>query len=282
MKERFGPEFPHGRIAQTVEAMAGKEFGPENLTKADIANSLNLKERDISEAEFAEISEFSVNAGAEMIQTALSHDIPKSPTTKDVRIARKNIEKNKQGMLPFHDIFHAAQTYRLSNGTKASARFAEIDSRTRYTDPQSLAEELYPVLFLTTPEWKKPVPVLLASSEGRKTISDYYRQFGQPKTTRDSIISLLSRPIPSTPQDRRNEYESLLELILIGNAQYQIKDLTSREVDTIKKSFENTRERPPEHYARFAKQVFNREWHENRRLFLDELLRCIRGGQEQV
>lgn len=277
--ERFNNKFPHGRIAQTVEGKAAEGFGPEQLTKSALADTLNIPESAISDREWADISEFAVNAGASLIQTMIAKDVPETPSGKDVRTLRKRVKSNEGDIFPIHDLFHAAETYRLTQGKEAAARFAEVDSRQRYIDPETFSAELYPVLFGAIPG-KGLIPVLLCSHEGRKVLKEFSEKRGLPEAERETIVRVLSDDRELNPEERQKQYEAILENLIIGNAQMKVTDLTPDEIDAARKNFEEILKNPPPHYASFAARVFREEWKSNPRLFFDELLECIRTKPE--
>ena len=86
---------------------------------------------------------------------------------------------------------------------------------------------------------------------------------------------ILEKPAP-TPEERQRQYEMFVEAAAIGNSVKVVKDITPEEIDAMHRSFENFINNPPAHYADFAARVFREEWRTNPRLFLDELLTCIR------
>jgi|GEM_PF-5576962 hypothetical protein len=277
MTERFGSKFPHGRIAQTVEMKAGKEFGPERLKKYDVARALNLQEDQISDGEWMEISEFAVNAGADLIRAAIQQDSKDIFSSRYVAEIQRSIEDedNDVGLKPFHDIFHAAETYRATKGKHAAARFAETDDRSKYVDPQSAVAELYPVLFFASPDMPKPLPVMFSTADDRKLVFELFKTVAVSDEQLKEMEDLLST-YPSDPAERQRQYESFLECIVIFNAQKQVKDINRNEIAMMREAMKS----PPEHYRVFAARVFNEEWRENQRLFLDELLNCIRTRSE--
>jgi len=275
MSERFGPEYPRGRIAQTVETQAAKEFGPEGIKKQEVAHALNLKDDQISNDEWNEISEFAVNAGAELIQSAAAKDMPDILKPRDVKRIQRRIEQDKYRMIPSHDLFHAAETYRLSKGKNAGARFTEVDVDKRYTDSQAVTDELYPVLFLEIADTGVPLPVALSTSEGRRTITEYIGETLSGDAGQ-SLRKLLAEEA-QTPETRKQEYEAFVECVAIANAQLKLhRPVTAEEERTMREAIKN----PPEHYTKFAARVFSEEWKSNPRLFLDELLECIRTKPE--
>lgn len=289
MTERFGEKFPRARIAQTVEEKAAKEFGPqrieggaiEGIEKSAIAHSLNLKEREVSPEEWEEIYEFSINAGAALIQSAASQEMgPRTGRGEmgqlEVDLVREAVEKDTFGFLPYHDIFHAAATYRLTEGKEAAAQFAQVDPRERYIDPTVMRDELYPLLFFAPKSVHAPLPVLLTSLSGRDMVADMIteRNFF-PEETVQAVRSLLL-PKEAQSMNRRIQYESLVREILIGVAHRSLQDVRKREVAAMREGFAEVLAQPPEIYDQFARRVFNEEWRTNPRLFLEEFLTCIR------
>ncbi len=278
MIERFSPESRRGKIAQMVEIHAGKEFGPEGLKKDEIARCLNIETNDLSNDEWIEISEFAVNAGAELIQTAIKTDLLDVLLLSDVKSIRnihKRLEKNKDRLIPYHDIFHAAETYRLNKGSGASARFIEVSSRERYTDPEAIKDELYPLLFFAHPSMEAPLPVLLYSLKGREILADFFKDAILLESARKEIQTVLFAENPLNHEGRQKQYEALIEAVIIGLAQDRLGDMTAEEVNAMRKDFKDAIKNPQTHYANFAARVFNEEWRDNPRLFLDELLECI-------
>jgi hypothetical protein len=275
MIERFIPQSPQGKIARTIESHAGTEFGPESLTKSDVARTLNLKTDQISEEEWSEISEFAVNAGADLMRAAIQLDSQDVFSLRDVDEIQASIEDNQGGLRPFHDLFHAAETYRATRGRHAAARFAETDDRGRYADPQAAVAELYPVLFFASPDMPKPLPVMFSTADDRKLLFEFFKTVAVTDEQQKEMRDLLSN-YPSDPAERQRQYESFLECIVIFNAQKQVKDISENEIAMIREAMKH----PSEHYRVFAARVFNEEWRGNQRLFLDELLDCIRTKPE--
>lgn len=273
------------RISQTLERQAGEKFGPKRLTKEILARTLNLDGDQITHEEWADISEFAVNAGASLIRTAIEKDVPDAVATGDVEAIVDRIEKNKDNFLPQHDIFHAAETYKLTGGKRVSAEFLDTDVRGRYTNPDSAVAELYPILFLVLPYLQAPLPVLLSSKEGRSQIAEVLPRLLDTDIpgVQEFIDKLDSSDFPQTPAERQQEYEELVQLILICNAisRLQVMDpptpLTTPELIEIRMAFSAARENPAAHYKQFAEKVFSQtDWSAVPRLFLDELLDSIR------
>lgn len=284
MKE--GLQYPQGRIARIVEREAGKKFGPETLTKDLVASALNVPIEQLSEVEWEEISEFAVNAGAALIRSSLEKEETGITTMEELESVRDKIKQIRDGMIPYHDIFHAAETYRLTNGASASAEFTETQKRERYVSPIVAAAELYPTLFLVSPpHLNQPVPVLLTSTDGRMRVARFLLttlNTDLPEVSHAVDYFLTSEP-PVEPPARKQEYEQLLELILTSNAKHRLKEmapleqpLTEEEITNIHQALEKEAEYESSHYGQFAQKVFADDWSKDPRLFLDEFLSCIR------
>jgi hypothetical protein len=278
--KRREPESAQEQIAQTIEIKAGKEFGPKKLTKSDVARALNIGEEDFSKKEWADISEFAVNAGTELIRTAVEKRLSENPTNTETKTIRKDIKGNRYNFIPYHDLFHAAETYRVQHSEKANAAFVEVDALDRYTDPKIIVAELYPLLFFAPPVMSAPLPVLLCSSEGRADVTHFFtKEVGLPLKIKENIKTLLSGPAPLTPEEREDEYKRLIEEAIVGNAVATLF-LDPEETTELREGVERAFANPPQHYIDFASKVFNQEWSENPRLFLDELLAAIRTQPE--
>ena len=280
-------EYPHGRIARLVEDTAGREFGPKRLGKERLAPTFNVSPDQITEEEWAEIYEFSVNAGSDLIRSAIKTDVPDAIASNDIYPLQMRILANDDGLIPRHDIFHAAETYRLTKGASASAEFiTKTDKRSRYTDPGSAAAELYPVLFLVLDDSGAPLPVLLSTIEGRKKIADSLAPRLDPglSQTQELLKNLNERTAPELPSARQQEYELLLELIVISQAIKALQDmdpavepLTAQEQEAVHKAIQEASQIPDSHYKNFAEKVFSQtDFTSNPRLFLDEFLISIR------
>ena len=280
-------QYPSGRIAQIVEREAGKKFGPEKLTKELVAQALNIPPEQLTEGEWEEISEFAVNAGAALIRSSLSKDKATALTEEGLESIREKVKEIRDGLIPYHDIFHAAETYRLSKGVNATAEFAEQDLRSRYTDSNTAAAELYPVLFLIIPpQLNEPLPVLLSHTEGRALIAEFLStSFDTSLPDVQTMIQTLETANQSEdPSVRKKEYERLVEVIVISNAIKRLQDtepaqeeLTKAEMTAIHEAIQRAAQDPGSHYHRFADKVFSTtNWGNEPRLFVDEFLSCIR------
>lgn len=280
-------EYPHGHIARAVEKKAGKEFGPKKLKKEMVASAFNLSPDEITDEEWEEISEFAVNAGSDLIRSAIRKDVQGAISLGNIVSLQERIKNNEDGLFPIHDIFHAAETYRLTGGRSASANFIETDIRGRYTDPQAAAAELYPVLFLiVSPESKSPLPIFLTSAEGRKIVAQFLGDVldSSAPAVQEMIRTLSTTPPPDLPSLRKKEYESLLEVIVVSNAEKRLRDmgpevapLSMQEKQAMREAMKRATEHPASHYQEFAEKVFSQDGLEkNPRLFLDEFLASIR------
>ncbi len=279
------PPSPHKHISQTLEKQAGERFGPAGLPKWKLAQTLNLQEDQISPEEWVEIYEFSVNAGSSLIRTAIKKDLPEAVASGNIQDLLVRIKMNKDNLLAKHDIFHAAETYRLTGGKDASAKFVKLDDRELYTSPESAVAELYPVLFLVLANLEEPLPVLLSSIEGRKQIYDVLTRLLD--ITNPDVYQALDRLYsdgsPASRAERQEEYENLVKLIVINDAKSFLRSfranepLLKEEEDAIQQAFKEFSQNPPKHYQQFAEKVFSQtDWEKEPRLFLDELLTSIR------
>lgn len=274
--KRYQPESVQGRVASVVEGRARMEFGPELLDKDEVACALNLPGEALTQEEWEEISEFALNAGAELLQAAVAHDpLPTTPKEEE-RFARQ-VHKNKYRMFPIHDLFHAAYEYRATGGEAVTPPFVEVSVRERYTNPSLIRSELWPALFLISQTMSAPLAVLLASPEGRQDLDTTFGEGGErPNQVRQEITGLLERPVPATPEALRAEYERLVGLMVIANAVEKVPDIVATEVLALREEAARAGEEPDPYYDQFAKRVFGGEWQENPRLFLDEFLVAIR------
>lgn len=279
--------YPRGRVARFLERVAGNRFGPENLTKDVVAQALHIPPEQLSDEEWEEISEFAVNAGSTLIRSSLDKSEAYAATDEEYEVSRARVREIAKGLIPFHDIFHAAETYRLTHGKSASAEFAEADARARYTDPLSAAAELYPVLFLIIPpNLDEPFPVLLSHREGREAIAGFLSESFDTSLpgVQEMIDALGNFDQPTDPTARKKEYEMLVELIVISNAIKKLQEVTPEQVpltaDETKAIHEAMRQAaadPTSNYYQFAVKVFAETGHDHDpRLFLDEFLTCIR------
>ncbi len=271
-REHYQPQSPEGRIAKTVEEVAAREFGPEKLTRADVAKCLNLSAEQISDEEWQEISEFAVNAGSDLIRASIPERV--DPISKKQEGAiKRSIDKGEARFVPYHDLFHAAETYRLTEGREASSAFIKANDKDRYTDPAVVQAELYPLLFLSHERSDSPLPIWMGTKEGRQHLLE---TFSLPDSDSKELEELLLKEPSADAQGRRTEYESLIEIVLVENAKRRVPDITQAELDDVRQAFRQVRGQPPAHYEQFAPKVFNQEWQDNPRLFLDEFLENIR------
>ncbi len=290
--KRYQPETVAGRVAAAVEDYAGQTFaitsdasrverspletGPIPLVRNEVARALNLDAEQITDAEWAEIEEFSVHAGAELIARALEHE-PLPQTEKEEEKFEQRLFANKQRMFPIHDLFHAAEAYRATHAEAVTTPFVEVPLRERYTDPRLIRSELWPVLFLIAKQGNAPVSVLLSMPEGRAELSATFGEGGdRPNPVRREISELLANPPPEDPDALQREYERLVGLMVIANAIDKLPDIVESEVDALRAEAARVGEDRDPAYADFAMRVFSGEWRDNPRLFLDELLAAIR------
>lgn len=284
MKEGF--KYPQGRISRVVEREAGKQFGPENLTKEVVAQALYISPEQLSDEEWEEISEFAVNAGSALLRSSLGKSDTLIATEEEYKSERARVKEVAQGLIPFHDIFHAAETYRLTQGRSASAEFAEADARARYTAPSGAAAELYPILFLIIPpNLDEPFPILLSHREGRDAIAGFlHESFDDSLPRVKEMIEVLETSDQSLdPDARKKEYETLVELIILSNAIKKLQEatpaqvpLTESEAKAIQDAIQRAALDPTSLYYRFAQKVFAETTDHDPRLFIDEFLSCIR------
>lgn len=283
-------EYPHRAVGLTIQEKVSALFGPRHLFKEEITRALNLPKDGIKPDEWREISEFAVNAGADLFRSTLKKDMWAAVAIRDgarINTIHSNVRDNRIGLFPDHDIFHAVETYRLTGGTSASAEFTKLDERSRLTSPTSAVAELYPVLFLSS-NWGKPLPVLIASQNGRRQIGQHIETEYAPSfpPARQMAKRLTNSP-PGRPIDRQREYENLVEVIVIGNAIRSLRmkhpsvaRLSVVEQNAIHDAFKNARRNPPPHYKQFAEKVFAQtDFSTVPRLFIDEFLACIRQNQ---
>jgi hypothetical protein len=274
--ERFGPKYPHGRIAHTIEMRAAKAFGSERFTKNGLARCLNLRGEDISDEDWTQISEFAFNAGAALAHDAAARHIPEDFSPRDVPAIRAKLQKLGTSLSPYHDLFHAAEMYSSSKGTEVNAQFTKADHRQLWTDPKTLIEEFYPTLFYVIPATEAPVPILITTLKGREKVAAFYeKHIGLPHADCERIRTILFERNPHNAEERQKQYEDLIEAAQIGWAKKNIKDITAEEGEAIHGTFKKFYANPSPHYERFAHRIFTEEWRTNRRLFLDELLKCI-------
>jgi hypothetical protein len=276
--------YPHGRLARFVEKIAAKKFGPEELSKDIVAQALHIPVEQLSENEWIEISEFAVNAGSQLIRSSVDKNIPIS-TRDEYEAVRADVKEFARGLIPFHDIFHAAETYRLTQGKSATAEFARVGIRERYTDPISAAAELYPVLFLIIPpNLDEPFPVLLSHSEGREAIADFLASSFDTDLAqvREMVETLKNTSQPVDLAGRKKEYEMLVEVIVIHNAMRKLEEVASdqsilsqAEVVAIHNAMQHAASDTSSYYYQFAVKIFS-EKGIHPRVFLDEFLSCIR------
>jgi hypothetical protein len=278
--ERYEPQSPEGRLACASEIVTGRYWGPEHMPESDIARTFNLEKSDISEEEWAEIYEFTVNAGATAHTTMIdTHRPQKIKPAKEEKLGWRIIE-NKDRFDPYHDIFHAAEVYRESQGKKAAVPIAEVSKRDRYLDPDLYRTELWPGLFYLVKTTTAPLPVSLSSLEGRRQIQQELAPEGVKNPARARIRKILEGSPPEITEEAQLEYETMIGLFLLMNAVEKIKDVTVPEIQALVAEITESRGELSEYYMRFASRVFGKEWKENPRLFLDEFLAAIRTKPE--
>jgi len=272
------PETPEGRIAQIIELRAGKGWGPETLSNDSLAGALNIDPSLVTDEEWADIYEFSVNAGAEAQQVMTNKRLPENITEKKETKLNKRTIDNKDRFDPTHDIFHAAEMYYETHTAESAMPFTKVDKRERYLHPGLYRTELWPILFYSMPGTKQPLAVKLATPEGRAELAEHFAAEIriEKNPIRGHIRRLLEAPQPLEPGEAQREYQKLVELVLIANSADKTPDATEDEVNGLADGIDATLENLPEHYDVFAKRVFSGEWKENPRLFLDEFLAAIR------
>ncbi len=278
--KKYTPESPHGKIARFVED-AARDFGAENLTRSTIAHCLLLEADEISNDEWTEISEFALNAGTDVIRAMFRHVHPE-PIDKD-SLARLEEPQRAEGLTygPAHDIFHAAEAYRLSNGKSAAPAFFSTDRRGRYINPTFGLSELYVELF-ETPEWLGvPFPIALQFSVLRERIDTYFSQVDYSPERKAAIHTHLTSNIPTSTKEWIAFWETFIELIILGNAQVAFGTLLPSEEREYHEALLVERQHAPEYYLNFVTRVFDPKSNANPRLFLDEFLSCIRAYSQK-
>lgn len=260
MSERggFNPEL-QARLAHERERMKeeAREFLPESINKETLASSFNLAPEDISDDEIREIQEFAVNAGMDMVRAAEGVD-------------------NDVNFHGYHDIFHAADIMRKSQGASATPDFATSPRSERYTSGRIMTEELYPLLFFGITD-TQPLSIAIMTPEGRAELADALREkFGIDNIKGLEVLDAISE---ETPEAFQHLYEEVVKDILIANGERALKeaereDLTERFVEDTEHLF--ARANWPEHYKELAARIFGGEWVVNKRLLLDQFLQDIR------
>lgn len=276
--ERYEPETMRGFVARMVENEAEKYFGPDALTREAVANALALGPEKLSNEEWMEISEFAVNAGSDFYRHLVKqiHPEPMDDRTWE-RLSDPN-RGNGLVVAPIHDLFHAAEAYRLSNGKTAVPSFLDADPRKRYLDPHVFMSEIYVELF-GTQGWSGTLPIGIEfqlASYRKLTAQAIMRQDLYPERRRKAVADLLMSDLPNDSEGARKQYEQYSLLLALGNAERALGSLTGEEVDHFTQECTKLTQSPPLHYASFSERVFGGEWKQNRRLFLDEFLDCIR------
>lgn len=271
----YNPESARGEIARHIED-AARDFGPEKLTRDDIARCLLLEANEISDAEWTEISEFAVNAGTDVVRAMFKHVHPE-PIDEDSLIRLEEPERAKGlGYSPQHDVFHAAEAYRLSNGVSAAPTFFSADRKGRYLQPRLAISELYVELF-EAPTWLGvPLPVALRIDSLRKRVNGFYSAIDYPEHRKAAIHTLLTDNIPQTTQGWIALWEAFIEILILGNAEVALGSVSAEDESAFRKGYAEELQHPPEHYIRFAARIFDKRFTVNNRLFLEELLACIR------
>jgi len=121
---------------------------------------------------------------------------------------------------------------------------------------------------------RENLAISLMTSEGREHVAmGFALQVGLPEKYQEAMVEMFAGFNDETPSGYRKLYERMVELVVIGNAEYE--GITSQELAEIQGAFNAKMENPPQHYNAFVNRVFGGEFKENPRLFLDELLECI-------
>lgn len=271
----YNPEGNVARVMRTIETLAGSEWGPEGLPRSEVARCLNLGESEISDEEWQDISEFAVNAGSNLLWGAVVQAHTAFP---DLGQTEKAPHSDNSGiaLYPPHDLFHAAEAYRLSNAEHVYPMFLEGDPRKRYRNPELAIAELYPVLFDAPAAIGVPYPVAFASAEGRKSVLEHLLQAEYADLYADAFRSHLTEEYPDDPVLRRIWYEKFVEMLLLANAENALGMLSKEEIQQFHATYAGMASQPEPRYEAFAERVFQEEWRTNPRLFLDEFLDCIR------
>lgn len=231
------------------------EFFPDYITKEVLAPNFNLAPKEISNKELVEMQEFSVNAGVEMAREAQR-------------------SKSEVIFIGHHDIFHAADMMRRTNGKSPLSEFVSTPRPERYINTDIMRDELYPLLFLAI-DGESPLSVEIMSEDGRQRVKEYLKNtFGL-----EGLTSLDAQIDEGDADALQELYEEVVKQVLIVNGERVLKDIGQDEL--IEKLVEDTEAcfkegNWSEYYTAFAKRVFGQEYKENPRLFLDQFLQDIR------
>lgn len=271
----YNPESARGEIARHIED-AARDFGPEKLTRDDVARCLLLEANEISDDEWTEISEFAVNAGTDVVRAMFKHVHPE-PIDEDSLIRLEEPERAKGlGYSPQHDVFHAAEAYRLSNGASAAPTFFSADRKGRYLQPKLAISELYVELF-EAPTWLGvPLPAALTTASIRKRVDGFFSAVDYPEHRKIALHALLTEDPPRTTQEWIAYWEAFIEILVLGNAEIALDSVSTEDEFVFRKGYAEELQHPPQHYIDFVTRIFDAEFTTNHRLFLDEFLACIR------
>ena len=235
-------------------------FFPESILKETLAPSFNLAPEDISDAELMEIQEFAVNAGTEMVRKA--------------RDAKSNVI-----FIGYHDIFHAADMMRLTQGESPVSQFAITSRPDRYINPSIMRDEMYPLLFLET-NGRAPMPIELMTPDGRERMKKYVRQVFEVQS-----LPELDADIPENDVEAlRHLYEIIVREALRVNGRRALRESESEDLqDQFEKDLDQVfaGEERSAHYMEFSERIFSGAYKENPRLFLDQFLSDIRSLPKQ-
>lgn len=250
MKENILAHIENLRKSRLKQA---EDFYREKLTAEEIAASFGLSPEQISDEDLAEIQEFALNAGLEMV-------------------ANRNPENTISDFAAYHDIFHAAERMRVSKGHNATPKFITRDNAGSLIAPEVIIEEFYPALFFSADAFldifDQNISQLIYDPRSAQDLFDVYK---------DSRRNLQGIDLTQfTPLER---YEVFLKLFIENDTideliELEREDLIPEFLENLDQVF-NSPERPA-HYTEFAQRVFDGEWQENPRLFLDQFLSDIR------
>jgi hypothetical protein len=271
----YQPETARGKMARHVEGTA-RFFSEEHLTRETFARCLLLEPAEISEEEWTEIYEFSLNAGTDIIRAMVRYIHPEPIDEQSYARLEEPGRAKELYFSPRHDIFHAAEIYRLQGGVTSAPEFFSSDKHGRYLTPKFAVSELYVQLF-DAPEWLGvPLPVALQVDTLRKRVDEYLAKSNHSDRHKSALHGLLGGTMPQTTDGWMTFWESFTLIVNLGNAAVALKDMTVEDEQIFTQGYEEELRRLPEHYIEFASRVFDVGPQTNRRLFLDEFLLCIR------
>jgi hypothetical protein len=237
------------KLNSRLEATA--DFSKENLPANLVSYCFGLKPHELSKEDLADIHEFAMNAGLEMV-------------------SRRHPENTEGNYFAFHDMFHAAEKMAESGGHNSAPEFITSDQINRYIGEQIIREEFYPLLFL--PIADKPLILALDDpSYHEKTVL----ALGAiaPNYT-DKIAEIIKSKITL-----RKKYEIVIKVLLFANGikkitEFNRADLAEVLTQNLKNVFSS--DERPERYSEIMSKVENGEHLTNRRLFLDHFLSYIK------